>query len=82
MTQFSEDSVFESAIKLSPRRNSTNATNVKELAAEQLKHFNIEVDGDLGRALLATVERVYECQGNIELMWQERRVSDSTSTVG
>lgn len=71
MTKPSEDSVFESAKKLSPRRNSTNATNVSELAAEQLKHFNIEVDGDLGRALLATVERVYECQGNIELMWQE-----------
>jgi O-acetylhomoserine (thiol)-lyase len=71
MTNPTEDSMFESAKKLSPRRNSTNAKNVSGLAAEQLKHFNIEVDGDLGRALLATVERVYECQGNIELMWQE-----------
>ena len=65
------NSVFEAAKKLSPRRNSTEATSIKELAAEQLKHFNIEVDGQLGKALLETVERVYQCQGNMELMWQE-----------
>ena len=65
------DKIFDAAKTLSPRRNSTQANNIKELAAEQLKHFNIEVDGELGKALLATVERVYECQGNVELMWQE-----------
>jgi len=70
-----EQEIFDSAKKLSPRRNSTNAVNVKELAAEQLSHFNIEVDGDLGRALLSAVERVYECQGNIELMWHEAQAS-------
>lgn len=67
--------LFEAARKLSPRRNSTQAVNIEELAAEQLKHFNIEVDGELGRSLLATVERVYECQGNVELMWQETQAS-------
>jgi len=70
--------MFESAKKLSPRRNSTEAQNVRELAAEQLTHFNIEVDGDLGHALLNAVERVYECQGNIELMWQEAQASMHT----
>lgn len=64
------NTLFEAAKKLSPLRNSTEAETIEELAAEQLKHFNIEVDGDLGRALLKTVRRVYECQGNIELMWQ------------
>ncbi len=71
----SQKSLFESAKKLSPRRNSTQASDVRELAAEQLKHFNIEVDGDLGHALLNAVERVYECQGNVELMWQEAQAS-------
>lgn len=70
-----EAEIFESAKKLSPKRNSTSANNVKDLAAEQLVHFNIEVDGELGRALLSAVERVYECQGNIELMWQEAQAS-------
>lgn len=76
------DQLFNAAKKLSPRRNSSLATNVKELAVEQLKHFNIEVDGELGQALLATVERVYECQGNIELMWQEaqRSMADLNAT--
>lgn len=75
MSTNSKDRLFDSAKKLSPRRNSTQAATIKELAAEQLSHFNIEVDGDLGRALLSTVERVYECQGNIEMMWQETQVS-------
>ncbi len=70
-----EQQIFDSAKKLSPRRNSTKARSVRELAAEQLVHFNIEVDGDLGHALLSAVERVYECQGNIELMWQEAQAS-------
>jgi len=70
-----EAEIFESAKKLSPKRNSTSANNVKDLAAEQLVHFNIEVDGELGRALLSAVQRVYECQGNIELMWQEAQAS-------
>jgi len=67
--------LFAAAKKLSPKRNSTQAENIKELAAEQLAHFNIEVDGELGRSLLETVERVYECQGNVELMWQETQAS-------
>jgi len=75
MNENNEQPIFNSAKKLSPRRNSTQAANIAELAAEQLSHFNIEVDGDLGRALLSAVERVYECQGNIELMWQEAQAS-------
>lgn len=62
---------FNAAKKLSPLRNSTAASDLQSLAAEQLVHFNIEVDGDLGRSLLAVVQRVYECQGDMELMWQE-----------
>ena len=70
-----DQNLFDSAIKLSPRRNSSAASNIAELAVEQLAHFNIEVDGELGKALLEAVERVYQCQGNIELMWQEAQAS-------
>jgi len=73
--QAQKEVIFESAKKLSPRRNSTAANDIGELAAEQLAHFNIEVDGSLGRALISAVERVYECQGNIDLMWQETQAS-------
>ncbi len=71
----SQDTIFQSAKKLSPRRKSTAASDISELAAEQLAHFNIEVDGPLGRSLLSAVERVYECQGNVDLMWQETQAS-------
>jgi len=66
---------FSAAKKLSPMRNSTQATTIDELAAEQLAHFNIEVNSDLGRALLATMERIYDCQGNVEQMWHEVQAS-------
>jgi len=66
---------FSAAKKLSPMRNSTQATTIDELAAEQLAHFNIEVNSDLGRALLATMERIYDCQGNVEQMWHEAQAS-------
>ncbi len=67
--------LLASAKKLSPKRNSTEAETIQALAAEQLAHFNIDVDGDLGRALLSSVERVYQCHGDIELMWQEAQAS-------
>jgi len=66
---------FSAAKKLSPKRNSTQATTIDELAGEQLAHFNIEVNSDLGRALLATMERIYDCQGNVEQMWHEAQAS-------
>jgi len=71
----SDQKVFDSVKTLSPRRNSSEASTIAELAAEQLTHFNIEVDGELGRALLNAVERVYQCHGDVELMWQETHAS-------
>ena len=72
---------LEAARRLSPLRNSSTADSISELAAEQLVHFNIEVDGELGRSLLAAVERVYQCQGDIDAMWQEAQRSMSELDV-
>ena len=70
-----EQELFASAKKLSPKRNSTEAENVQLLAAEQLAHFSIDAESDLGRSLLTCIERVYQCNGDVELMWQEAQAS-------
>lgn len=74
----SEFSQFEAAKKLSPRRNSTQAQDIQQLAVEQLQHFNIDASSDLGQSLLASVEQIYRCQGNVEQMWQQTQQSLSS----
>ena len=56
--------------RLSPRRNTSQATNAHELAVEQLEHFNIDPETEYGEHLLRVVERMYESQGDIESLWQ------------
>ena len=70
-----EQELFNSAKKLSPKRNSTAAKDIAALASEQLQHFNIDANSDLGESLLKAVERVYQCQGDIESMWRETQAS-------
>lgn len=66
---------LDAAKALSPRRNSTAAGSIAELAAEQLVHFHIDAESDLGRALLASIERIYQCQGDVQALWQETQTS-------
>ena len=54
-----EQELFNSAKKLSPKRNSTAAKDIAALASEQLQHFNIDANSDLGESLLKAVERVH-----------------------
>ena len=70
-----QQELFVSAKKLSPKRNSTEAENIEALATEQLAHFSIDAQSDLGRSLLSCIERVYQCNGDVELMWQEAQAS-------
>ena len=56
--------------QLSPRRNSTDATTLEELADEQLAHFGIEANDDYGQTLKRIVSRMYESQSDIELLWR------------
>ena len=67
--------ILASAKKLSPKRNSTEAENIQALAAEQLAHFSIDAGSNLGQSLLNCIERVYQCHGDVELMWQEAQAS-------
>ncbi|NQZ06629.1 MAG: aminotransferase class I/II-fold pyridoxal phosphate-dependent enzyme [Algicola sp.] len=59
---------IESARVLSPRRNSTNATDLNELAFEQLEHFGIDPKSKYGTAMLDAVTSIYHAQSNIILL--------------
>ena len=61
---------IESMKVLSPRRNSTNANNVEDLADEQLEHFGIDPGDEYGVALKRVVTRMYESQSDIEQLWR------------
>ncbi len=61
---------FDSMRRLSPRRNSTTATDVGGLVSEQLAHFGIEADTDFGRTLARIATRLYETQEDLDGLWQ------------
>ena len=61
---------FDAAKILSPKRNTTNATNVEELALEQLSHYGIDNNSDYGQALKETVKSLYNAQSDMSRLWQ------------
>lgn len=54
---------------LSPRRKTTRATSVRELALEQLQHFNLDPRSPIGRPLLALAEKLYASHGDVMDLW-------------
>lgn len=56
--------------KLSPQRNSTTATTLDELVDQQLHYFGIEPNTEYGQTLGRIVRRMYECQDDVEHLWQ------------
>jgi O-acetylhomoserine/O-acetylserine sulfhydrylase-like pyridoxal-dependent enzyme len=58
------------ATTLSPRRNTTRATNIPQLVAEQLVHFGIDGGTPFGNALGRIAERLYECEADVDRLWQ------------
>ncbi len=63
-------SQFEAMKQLSPKRNTTTASSVEELAQEQLEHFSIDPQSDYGQTLMTTVTRMYQCQTDVNRLWQ------------
>ncbi len=61
---------FEFAKLLSPRRKSTTARTIPELAREQLDHFGVNPDSDLGKTLLKICERLYSTHGDLHRLWE------------
>jgi O-acetylhomoserine (thiol)-lyase len=61
---------FDAAKILSPRRNTSEATNVEGLASEQLSHYGIDESSDYGQALKSTVIDLYNAQSDMSRLWQ------------
>ena len=63
----------EQAKLLSPKRNSTEATSIEELATEQLAHFGIDKNSEYGRALFDAATHLYHAQLDVNSLWQVTR---------
>lgn len=55
---------------LSPRRKTTQATTIQELALEQLAHFHIDPKSPTGQPLLALAEKLYSAHGDVIELWE------------
>lgn len=69
------DPALAAARQLSPIRNRSAAGSAMELAQEQLEHFGIDADSELGKAMLSTMENIYACQGSVDVLWREAQQS-------
>jgi len=69
LVQFSEAELFDAIKMLSPKRNTTVATNIGALE-EQLLHFGIVAETELGEVLPDISRGIYSCQGDLESIWR------------
>jgi O-acetylhomoserine (thiol)-lyase len=56
--------------RLSPRRKTTQATDLDGLVSEQLAHFGIAPDTPFGEALARCARDMYEAQLDLEQLWR------------
>ena len=57
------------ASRLSPRRKTTEAQNLDQLALEQLEHFNIPKSSIHGQKLYDLVKNIYQTQSSLQSLW-------------
>jgi O-acetylhomoserine/O-acetylserine sulfhydrylase-like pyridoxal-dependent enzyme len=55
---------------LSPKRNTTKADSIEQLAQEQLAHFGISHQSEYGLALANAAEHLYHAQTDVNRLWQ------------
>lgn len=55
---------------LSPRRTSTSAETIDELAREQLHHFGLQPESPVGEALLDAVKHLYAAHADVARLWR------------
>lgn len=61
---------IEQAKVLSPKRNTSVATTVNQLAEEQLTHFGIDPNTEYGKQLFEAAAHLYQAQIDISNLWQ------------
>ncbi|MBT0585246.1 trans-sulfuration enzyme family protein [Alteromonas oceanisediminis] len=71
-------SSFNNSKVLSPKRNTSSATNIDELVVEQLAHFGIERDTEYGQALAAAAAHLYQTQSDVMQLWSITQATLST----
>ncbi|WJG08898.1 PLP-dependent transferase [Aliiglaciecola sp. LCG003] len=64
------DQQVSQAKLLSPKRNTSKAESIEQLAAEQLAHFGIDADSDYGKALFQAASHFYLAQLDINALWK------------
>lgn len=55
--------------RLSPLRTSSKATDQSESITEQIRHAGIDEKSDLGQALAKTIKDIYNCNDNVDAIW-------------
>ncbi len=68
--QSSDSASVPAAKLLSPRRKTTTATNVAELAREQLAHFHLDPASPVGAPLLHLTEKLYAAHADLDELWR------------
>ncbi|MDQ7049530.1 MAG: PLP-dependent transferase [Enterobacterales bacterium] len=61
---------FAAAKILSPKRNTSQAQTIEQLASEQLMHYGIDPNSDYGQALKDTASCLYQAQSDMSRLWQ------------
>lgn len=61
---------IQHAKMLSPKRNSTHASSIEQLATEQLAHFGIDASSDYGKALFQAATHFYHAQTDVNALWK------------
>jgi O-acetylhomoserine (thiol)-lyase len=55
---------------LSPKRNSSHAESIEDLASEQLAHFGIDKNTEYGQALYQAASHFYHAQADVSQLWK------------
>ena len=61
---------LDRARQLSPLRKTTNARTVEDLVREQLLHFSLDPDSDMGRELGDLVGHLYRANVAVHGLWE------------
>lgn len=56
--------------QLSPRRKTTEATDARSLAREQLAHFHVEPHSPVGKPLVQLAEKLYAAHADVDELWR------------
>jgi hypothetical protein len=69
-SNFNNDEALRIAKQISPRRTTSTAGSIDQLVKEQLLHFGIDADSEVGAAFGRIAGNVYRSQVDLNRLWQ------------